>query len=287
MLDYTHLETLEAVLRLGSFDAAAAHLHITQSAVSQRIKHLEDSVGTPLILRGQPCRGTETGLRLARHLQDVALLESRLLPQNKAPRARLRIAVNADSLGTWVLKALAQVPDQLYEIIVDDQDHSADWLKRGEVSAAVTAIEKPPQGCTSYALGHMSYVASASPAFVQNHFPNGVNSADLRHAPALVFNRKDRLQDQWMQTHMKVIHRPPTQQIPSTTGFVDAAELGMGWGMNPRVLIAEKLAQGQLVPLIENSDLAVPLFWQTSRLMAEALKPVTDAIRKTAARELS
>ena len=155
--DPNHLAALSAILRCGSFEQAAAELAVTPSAISQRIKALEEKVGSALILRGSPCTGTEIGARLAKHAEDVGMLETQLsrdlkLDQGQSPM-RLRIAVNADSLATWFLPALAAVPDVSFELVIDDQNHSADWLRRGEVSAAVTATGKPVTGCDSLPLG--------------------------------------------------------------------------------------------------------------------------------------
>ena len=76
MMDYAGLQALAAVLREGSFERAARKLHITPSAVSQRIKQLEERAGQVLVLRGQPCTGTEAGRRLCLHVEQVALLEN-------------------------------------------------------------------------------------------------------------------------------------------------------------------------------------------------------------------
>ncbi|CUH64112.1 putative HTH-type transcriptional regulatorc/MT2039 [Thalassovita gelatinovora] len=282
MLDYDQLETLAAVLRSGSFEAAAAQLHVTQSAVSQRIRQLEERIGSPLVLRGHPCTGTETGLRLARHAEEVALLESQVTDAIPRPAARMRIAINADSLATWVLPALAEHPSQYFDLVVDDQDHSAEWLKRGDVSAAVTSVAQAPKGCDSVSLGQFRYIATASPDFIARYLSTGVTAANLMQAPMLVFNSKDNLQHTWLKRYFKVIHRPKSHLIPSTQGFVDAAVLGMGWGLNPEVLVRDHLRSGALRPLLPEAEHDIPLYWQTSRLMARALAPVTASIRQAA-----
>ncbi|TCL08872.1 LysR family transcriptional regulator [Shimia isoporae] len=289
-IDYAQLAALSAILRNGSFEGAASELGITQSAVSQRLKALEDRAGTPLVKRGQPCEGTETGRRLAAHLDQVGMLENALARDLDAltPRsARLRIAVTADSLATWVLPAIARVPDLLFDLVVDDQDFSADWLRRGEVVAAVTSHEAPVAGCDSLPLGDMDYVASASPAFVARHFPDGVTAAAISKAPMLVFDPKDRLQQIWMGKYLGAAPTPPSHRLPSSSGFVDACLLGLGWGMNPAPLVAPHLANGTLVPLLPNAPLATPLFWQSTRLLRPALEPLTQAIKQTARAALS
>lgn len=290
MLDYAQLSALAAILRLGSFEAAAAELGVTQSAVSQRLRTLEDRIGQPLVLRGQPCTGTEAGRRLARHAEEVGLMETALadtiggLPGGG--RRPLRIAVNADSLAGWLVPALAAaqqaMPDLLFDIVVDDQDHSGDWLRRGEVSAAVTAQAAPPHGCNSHALGALRYQATASPAYLSRHFPEGVTADALRRAPMMTYDGKDGLQMAWLRREIGEGPRPPSHYLPSTQGFIDAARAGLAWGMNPEVLIRDALARGDLVPLIPDRPLDTPLFWQVSRLVAPAIAPVTRAVRATA-----
>ena len=56
MLDYPLLEAVAALDREGSFEGAARALHVTSSAISQRVKLLEERVGTPLVVRGGPAR---------------------------------------------------------------------------------------------------------------------------------------------------------------------------------------------------------------------------------------
>ncbi|MEI2805438.1 LysR family transcriptional regulator ArgP [Albidovulum sp.] len=288
MHDPAHLEALAAVLRTGSFDGAAAALNVTPSAVSQRIRALEERVGTAVVIRAQPCRATAAGARLARHAEDVALLEHALAADlgQEAGRPHVRIAVNADSLATWFLPALSAVAGLLYDIVLDDQDHSAELLRRGEVQAAVTAHGAPIAGCDAHRLGRLRYIATASPAFAARWFPAGVTAEALAEAPALTFNQKDRLQSDWAR---RMAGRPvalPTHLIASSQAFVDAARLGLGWGMNPEPLVAGEIAAGRLVAL-SSGTLDTELHWQVARLAARPLARLTLAVRRAAAAALS
>jgi len=289
--DYPALTALTHVLRSGSFEAAAHALHVTPSAISQRIKALEDRMGTPLVLRGAPCTGTETGRRLARHMEDVGLLEAQLsrdLGQDaRATRRPLRIAVNADSLATWFCTAMALAVQDglLFQLEIDDQDHSAEALKRGDVSGAVSARATAVAGCDIHPLGVLRYEAVASPDFIARHLPTGITAAALTHAPSLIYNEKDRLQDIWATRLTGQRLSLPAHRIPSTHGFVDAAVLGLGWGLNPAALLAPHLASGALQRLSpEPVDIA--LFWHVSRLNAAVLAPVTQAIVAAAKSQL-
>lgn len=284
--DPGHLAALAAILRHGSFEFAAADLAVTPSAISQRIKALEDRVGTPLILRGVPCSGTPAGLRLAKHAEDVRLLEAQVsrelsLTQPEAPMT-LRIAVNADSLATWLVAALAAVPDVLFDLVIDDQDHSSDWLKRGAVSAAITAQRKAIAGCDATQLGALRYIACASPEFTDHWFPHGLTGQAIRRAPCLTFNAKDMLQRTWISENLGLSTVPRSHFMSSTHAFIDAALSGMGWGLNPEPLVRDLLRSGRLKPLIPDAPLDVSLTWQVSRIVGPALAPLSRAVRAAA-----
>lgn len=274
MLDYAALSALAAVIREGSFERAARALNVTPSAISQRIRLLEERVGCALVVRDQPCRATETGRRLCQHVDRVRLLEQELqgalpaLAPEGVTRVALPVAVNADSLATWAAPAIATFAAAhpvLMEVAVDDQDHTTEWLRSGAVLAAVTGTGRPAAGCNSRPLGAMRYLAAASPAFMQRYFADGVGAGTLAEAPSLVFNTKDELQVRWAR---RLCHRHvelPRHTLPSSQAFVTAALAGMGWGLHPQALVAPYLANGTLVELVPEAPLDVPLHWQYAR----------------------
>ncbi|GMG93083.1 LysR family transcriptional regulator ArgP [Cupriavidus metallidurans] len=274
MLDYAALSALAVVIREGSFERAARALNVTPSAISQRIRLLEERVGCALVVRDQPCRATETGRRLCQHVDRVRLLEQELqgalpaLAPEGVTRVALPVAVNADSLATWAAPAIATFAAAhpvLMEVAVDDQDHTTEWLRSGAVLAAVTGTGRPAAGCNSRPLGAMRYLAAASPAFMQRYFADGVGAGTLAEAPSLVFNTKDELQVRWAR---RLCHRHvelPRHTLPSSQAFVTAALAGMGWGLHPQALVAPYLANGTLVELVPGAPLDVPLHWQYAR----------------------
>ncbi|MFT3719415.1 LysR family transcriptional regulator ArgP [Pseudorhodoferax sp.] len=291
MLDYAALSALAAVVREGSFERAAQSLHVTPSAVSQRVRLLEERMGCALVVRGQPCTATEVGQRLCRHAAQVALLEHDLrhalpvaLPQ-AADRTRLPVAVNADSLASWFAPAAARYAAEapvLLELAVDDQDHTAERLRSGAVLAAVTALAAPAAGCNSQALGALRYVAAASPAFMARHFADGVQARTLARAPSLLYDRKDRLQARWVRRLCRRTVPLPCHLLPSPQAFVEAALAGMGWGMQPLLLVRPLLADGRLVELAPGTPLDVPLYWQHARAASSLLDGLGRAVRDAA-----
>jgi LysR family transcriptional regulator (chromosome initiation inhibitor) len=293
MLDYSALRAASMVAQTGSFERAARILNVTPSAVSQRVKQLEERLGVVLIARGAPCTATEKGEWLCRHMENVGMLEDELfqhlpaLVEQAEPRQRttLHIATNADSLGTWFVAAasnFAKSSQYLLNIAVDDQDHTAEWLGRGRVIAAVTSLEKPIQGCRRVALGALRYHATASPEFVARHFAQGVSREAIARAPALTFNQKDRLQSRWIRRTFGDDIPYPTHWLPSTQSFVDACLSGMGWSMNPIQLVREHVETGRMVELIPDTPLDIPLYWQINRLVADRLADLTREVATVA-----
>jgi LysR family transcriptional regulator, chromosome initiation inhibitor len=289
MLDYTSLSAVAVVVREGSFERAARALNVTPSAISQRIKQLEERLGGVLIVRGQPCTATEMGRLICRHVEQVGMLEHDLrgsLPRLSSTAAAdekvtIRVAVNADSLGTWFIGAMAAfmgADHALLDVAIDDQEHTQEWLRAGDVLAAVTADSQAVQGCDSIALGKLKYCAVASPWYVARYFPDGVNAEALAVAPSLRFNRKDRLQAQWVRGICRKEVDIPSHWLPSTQAFIDASVAGIGWGMNPRSLVAAHLRDGSLVDLVPGRLLSVPLYWQHTRLQMPMLARLTQAV---------
>lgn len=290
-LQSDQLRALVAVIDQATFDAAARHLNITPSAVSQRIKALEVAAGRVLVERTKPVRATASGTVVLRLARQIALLEHDALAvlQDRRPepsaRVRIPIAVNADSLATWVLPALADICDR-HGIVVavhsEDEGHSTQLLRDGTVMAAITSAAQPVQGCVARKLGRMRYRPMANAAFAARWFPAGVNPEALAAAPLVAFNDKDDLQDRYLRRVARRRLTPPRHQIPASADFVRAVRLGLGWGMIPDLQDDPGDAIGDLVELDPGRVVDVPLYWQQWKLQSPLLNAITDAISAAA-----
>ena len=283
MFEHPQLAALRSILDTGSFEAAADQLGVTPSAVSQRIRALEIKLGGPVLTRAMPITATDLGATIVAHAHDLARLNAGLESELGAPSSLLiSIAVNADSLATWFLPALCDQGPLRFDVQVVDQAHSDRDLAQGKVAAAVTMRADPVAGADVVALGALRYVATATPDFVRHHFPDGLTRDAFALAPALIFSDKDSLQSDWASTvvNQKVVL--PSHRLPSTRGFVDAAVLGLGWGLNPLPLVKEHLSAGRLVDLAPHAPHDTPLFWQSSRIGRSVLAPLTRSVRRAA-----
>jgi LysR family transcriptional regulator (chromosome initiation inhibitor) len=288
------LDALVAIADHGSFDAAARQLHITPSAVSQRIRALEAAAGQVLISRGTPCRPTPHGEWLVRLGRQTRLLYAEASQAITAATAvELPVAVNADSVGSWFRDVLAEVAawdHTALKLRVEDQAYSQELLRRGDVLAAVTSDQAAVQGCRVDALGALRYLPAAAPALadrwqVKGEGEAGGESPDWAAMPVVVFNDKDDLQHELLRRHGVAQDPPIVHQVPSTADFYQAVRVGLGWGMLPESQASADLSAGALVRLTPDV-LDVPLYWQRWRLDSPKLAALTSAVRIAAARHL-
>ncbi|MDJ0316609.1 LysR family transcriptional regulator ArgP [Arthrobacter antibioticus] len=287
------LHTLLAVLERGTFEAAAQQLHVSASAISQRIKAMEQTAGQILLQRTTPITATSAGTvvhRLARQLRQLEADASVELGLQSTNRASIAVVVNADSLATWFMDALATlVPDGTLscEVIRADEQHSVDLLRSGEVMAAVTATADPVQGCSVLPLGAMTYRGVASAAFMNQWFPQGFSTQHFAAAPAMQFDRNDTLQSNFF-TAMTGSPLLGTQHfIPDTLQFGEAVKRGLGWGLIPESHCRLDLDAGELIELCPGYISSIPLFWQRWKIKSAALTQLTEAVTQAAAMALT
>jgi LysR family transcriptional regulator (chromosome initiation inhibitor) len=295
-IDHAQLSSFAAVVRHGSFDAAARWLHVTPSAISQRIRQLEERLGQILIERGSPCRVTTAGQPLLRYAEQVALLENETLAalgvsdghdtgSSRIP-ARIPLVINADSFDSWfgtVFSALIAHPEITLDVCVEDQEHSLELLRNGAAMVGVSATATTVQGCRVEPLGIMRYRALATPEYLARHLPRGAIAEDLARSPMLIFNRKDSLQEQYLQRLTGKTLQPPTHSAPTTAGFHAAILRSLAWGMIPDQLSEPERLAGTLVDIDPGLYLDVPLYWHRWRIESEAITILTQCVR-TAAR---
>jgi LysR family transcriptional regulator (chromosome initiation inhibitor) len=280
-LDLAQLRALDAVVTHGTMDAAAGALHVTPSAVSQRIRALEASLGRVLLVRSKPIAVTDAGAAVLRVARQIDALAAELTAEvstdgDGAPvRRTIPLAVNADSLATWVLPALAGLDGVDLEFHREDQEHTTSYLRDGTVMAAITSEATPVQGCTVEPLCVAHYLPCAERGYAARWFPNGATPRALRSAPLVDFDRKDELQNRYLASRGVAEATPPRHQVPASADFVAAVRLGFGWGMVPTWQLPEA---GSEVVVLENRSIDVRLYWQQWNLRSAALDRVRQAI---------
>lgn len=295
MLDARQLDALAAVAEQGSFLAAAQALNLTLAAVSLRIKSLEEALGQRLLVRGKTVTTTVAGQALLTHVRQVRLMESDLLQSLSGSAAAgtagaaswqtLSVAINADSMASWFLPGVAPLLAQhrlLLDIMLDDQDHTHDALKSGDVLGCVTTLSRAMRGCVAEPLGVMRYLCVAAPAVARRcrTARGAVSPHRLLAQPAVIFNRKDALQDAFLLQHFG-LRQPayPRHYAPAVDAFERAIELGLGWGMVPEQNLPGRPGLQEVLP---GATVDVTLYWQHWAREPLSAQRLTQAVKAAA-----
>lgn len=302
MLDAKQLEALAAVLEHGGFGPAAQALTLTLAAVSLRIKSLESALGQRLLVRGKTVRATPAGQALLAHVKQLRLMEADLVgalgastPGAASEWQSLCVAVNADSLASWFLPGVAAVLARnrlLLDVVIDDQNHTHESLKNGDVVACVSTQARPMRGCLAELLGVMRYRCMATAALVQKcHTKSGALSVHrLLATPAVIFNRKDGLQDLFLaQNFQLTTPQYPRHFVPAVDAFESALAHGFGWGMVPELHLADLSAhpgRAALVEVLPGSAVDVALYWHRWEREPASAQRLTQAVKQAARKVL-
>ncbi|MGB0734280.1 MAG: LysR family transcriptional regulator ArgP [Pontibacterium sp.] len=286
-MDYKQLQALAAVIEEQNFERAALKLNVTQSAISQRVKQLEENLGHALLIRSQPITPTQAGRIVLKHFRQISLLQQNTLtelnPEHQEGFTRLAIGVNADSLASWFITAISKFIDThsvLIDIRVDDQDETLRMLQNGEVVGCITSANKPLQGSHCIALGTCNYHCVASPTFQQRYFTQGVTKQALLNAPGVEFNHKDALHSRYLKRFFNISNgHYHCHRVPSAEAFTGIMIAGNAYGLVPFDLAKAHINSGELIDLTPDKTLQVPLYWHLWSLKSPLMRSLTHAIQ--------
>lgn len=280
MIDYKLLEALALVIEEGGFEKAAHRLHLTQSAVSQRVKLLEEVTGQILATRTLPPLATEAGLRMLAHYRKVKLLEEDLVPEISReaapPATSLSLGVNADSLATWFLESVEEIIEEhhlVLDLYVDDQEQTQKLLQNGKVSGCISTHPRPLQGCRADYLGSMRYGLYCTPRFAERWFPQGLDIEAITSAPTIRFNRQDNLNSIIFSRLFQADPGPlPTFYIPSSEKFVDWILKSLCYGTLPAQQSGSLCGEGRLIDLAPSAKVEVELYFHCWNLKSKTIE---------------
>jgi LysR family transcriptional regulator, chromosome initiation inhibitor len=293
-IDYKLLKALSAVIATQSFEAASFSLNISQSAVSQRIKLLEEFVGHPVLIRSKPIELTEIGQLLINHYKQVELLERELIPSiqadNPQSSVRLSLSVNADSLSIWFIQALSpllRTESVELDIHVLDENRTTQKLKSGEAFGALSTTSHPAPGYKTEYVGDLNYILVASPDYQTKYFTNGVTKSSLRTATGISYDQMDSMHIDFIQQNFGLFsHEYPRHHVRSSESFVDLAKCGVAYTLLPELQIQSELNSGELVNLLPNRQLTTHLYWHSWVLSKGVFKQASEMILDFAKRNL-
>lgn len=270
-LDYKLIHALDVVITEQGFDKAAELLSITQSAISQRIKQLELLIAQPVLIRSQPPRTTEVGQKLLRHFRQVRQLEydlvAQIMPEEVDAILPVSIAVNADTLSSWFIPALAPLlkryPIEL-NLQVENETNTQKLLQRGEVFAAISTHPYHFNGCKISPIGEVDYILCATSEFKSTYFPDGLTLSALKKAPGVNFDQRDLMHSGYIEKHYGLkAGEYPCHTVRSSEAFVKMAIEGVAYCLLPHTQANEYLSTGVLHDLAPHQHLSQMLYWHS------------------------
>lgn len=270
---FSTLLAFEAAVRLGSFTAAAREFHVSQAAISQKVRELEDWMGGELIARTRPKLATTAdGMKLADSIRSAVTTVTRsvestrrsLQPQNRVVLA----ATNTFALywlGPRIDSFYAANPDTELSLITSDRE-ATDGI--ADFDLGVTFAPSPPAGFEAIRLFRSEIVAVASPGYLV-HRPDGLEPGEWNEDVLLHLTADPWLTwSEWMSAvGLRENDSLRAGYFSTYITLLQAVLAGRGIGLGWRALVDPLLEGGELVQIGArgtNHGSAYYLIWNTA-----------------------
>ena len=272
-LSVGHLRALEAVAHQLNFRAAADALSLTQSAVSRQIQALEDEVGVPLFLRHtRAVELTSAGAQLLRAVEPALERIDAAVRQIRRTAGRKSVAITtwASFASMWLIPRLeafqSEYPD--IDIRIDAADASVD-METSDVDIALRykRPEHVPSGAIRLFGEQLAPVASPWLLKGSQSLQRG---SDLAHFALIEAGDAHRTQNlewltwrRWLDSHGLTKLEPKRWlYFNYAHQIAQAALTGQGLALARMPLVADSLANGDLVEILPNMRLDTPMaYW--------------------------
>lgn len=279
------ISTFLRVAEAGSFSAAARQTGIKQSAVSQQIAALEESLGVVLLHRTtRTMKLTEQGERYRRDMQLVldamGEAERRLHPVDHSVQGRVHVQLPS-GLGQIILPhllGLQRLHPEL-QLMISLDDRLADLVTEG-VDVAIRLSSEPPQAHAARVLARIEAALFAAPGF------QAVNAvSELATLPHVRFSGIP------LDAPLRLISGEETVEINVNTVFrantsdvlLQTLESGIGIGGLQRPLVVRALQAGTLVPVLPDwrlPDRFLYAVYPDARFIPQRVRKVISVIEQ-------
>ena len=147
MLTFKQMEALYWIVRLGSFDAAAARLNTTQSAISKRVQELERAFDVPVFDRAnRSARLTEKGTEFFEYAKELLERRDEIVERMSSKETlvrHIRIGVTELTALTWLPRLIAAIQAEYPKVKVEAEVDLNATLREQLAAATVDVIIVP------------------------------------------------------------------------------------------------------------------------------------------------
>jgi len=282
-VELRQLIAFKEVATHSSFTAAATHLHLTQSAVSQQIKALEDECGVTLFDRsGRLVRLTNAGQVLLTHVERIlAQVENARVEMAEmagGARGRCRLAA-LPSVAAYILpRALAtfqrRYPAVEVQLMESVQSQLLEWVQQGIVDFSIVALPVHDPHLQSTPLLHDEFVlvVPQDHAFASRHI---VRLAELAAERFIFYPRGAGGREQFIEACRQAGFEPQvafeSEDRETMLGLVAA---GVGVTFLPRIIAQHTRVDGPVtVDIIEpRLRREVGVVWRRNRYLPQSAR---------------
>jgi DNA-binding transcriptional LysR family regulator len=296
MLDLNALRDFVAVIREGSFTAAARALGVPKSTVSKRVQDLEATLRTRLIerttrsLRLTP-EGAAFHARATRIVSEADEAEASVQSQTQEPQGHLRVSspqlFGQTYLGGLAAEYRARHPKVTIEFVLVDR--RVDLIEEG-FDAAIRIGDLPDSSLIARHVADADQVLVAASSLFDRFKPPKV-PGDIAKLPCLAYSRSGTSHVTWELHRRKpskaALLQPvgvivdPVIVLTSPLALRAAAIAGAGVANIPRFIAAEAIAAGRLVELLpgwHSRTVQISIVYPSSRFLNARLRAFIDLL---------
>lgn len=291
MSRYEEIEAFVRTVDTGSFTAAAEQLRVAKSAISRRINELEQRLGAQLMIRTtRKLTLTESGRALYQRgkalLEDWEEAEGVVSDQSQALAGRIRLAAplsfGIKHLGPMLLEFNEQHPE--IEFDIDFSDRQIDLVAEGVDLALRIVSTLGDSSLIARKLGPVKMVAAASPAYLERvGIPK--TPSDLKNWNELRFTLRPETSWTFATPNGGTETIRLSSSIMASNGefLTQAAISGRGLTIHPSFILYEALAEGSLVPILEDyklAELGLYAVYPPTRHLSKRVRTLVDYLAR-------
>lgn len=253
-----------AIVRHGTVHAAAAELHLTQTAVTQRIRALERNLRTSLFLRSRKgMKLTQEGEALLRYCKGAADLEGQALSQISGAGSEQSIhvtvagptSVMTSRVVDQCVALYSQWPGLYLHFIVSDATDRLALVRSGRTSAAIVPPEQVPNEMDSKTLKPDKYVLVATSKWRRRKLVD-----ILEEERVIDFDESDSTTLNYLKKFALISRLKKSRlYVNSNEAIINLFCQGVGFGTLTQEIAKPFLNSGELITLNSGSVMEDPL----------------------------
>ena len=255
MLETKQLRIFKAIVEVGSFTGAGEHLDLSQPAISQQMRALEEQVGVPLLVRtGRSTRPTPAGevlLQCARQVLEKLAVVQRALAEHGDGRAGVVRVGTPEPACNYLLPPVVaelkrRIPKAEIRVVSGHPPATLARLHAGEIDVAFLPLPVDSERLRVAEVGPDELVAIVPPGHPWIARPY-VGARDFADEPIILYDRESPITDRTLACLLdEGVFPRAAAEVDHLEALKELVRMGVGVGVVPRWSALRELAAGAL-----------------------------------------